>query len=375
MKKKIVMVVSFCCLFWAFGTSTVLASDDGASQQDIDNIVKALKDIKFEFLTYLSYQDGESSGADYSKFVLKRGYFTVKKTVLPWFSARLTTDITQVSDSTEGNSLDGSTALRIKYLYGQFNLPSNALLTKPNIEVGQVHMPWLDFEEHVNYFRLQDPMFIERNGILNSADIGITFSSLLGGTMDDDYQKRVNSHYPGRYGSVSFGIYNGGGYHASEKNDNKVFMARLTIRPLPDVLPGMQLSYFGTTGKGNTSTEPDWTTNLGFISYEHEYVTVTGTYYTGTGKQSGSDENDREGYSVFAEIKPIKKISIIGRYDNFDPNTDMSNDEADRYIGGVAYMLDKPHKNMVLLDYETVNYQQDGTPDDNRIQLTLQATF
>ena len=41
----------------------------------------------------------------------------------------------------------------------------------------------------------------------------------------------------------------------------------------------------------------------------------------------------------------------------------------------VAYYLDKPHKNMVLLDYDTVNYKQSDKKDDKRIQLTLQVAL
>lgn len=365
-KKTLISVLALCCSLLIFGISTSFA-DSSISQEDIEKVASALKGFKFEGLMYLSYQDGENSGSDYSKFALKRGYLTVKKSILPWFSARLTTDISQ--------DADGSTRPRIKYIYGQFNMSDNALLTKPNIEVGQVHMPWLDFEEHVNYFRLQDPMFIERNHIFNSADVGVTFNSLLGGTMDSEYQKTVNNHYPGRYGSVSFGVYNGGGYHSKENNEDKVFMGRLTIRPLPDIVPGLQFSYFGTAGKGNTAEEPEWTTNMGMASYESPFVTLTGTYYAGTGNQSGSDENDKDGSSLFAEIKPNNKFSIIGRLDQFDPNTDLDDDGNTRAIFGVAYMLDKPHKNMILLDYETVSYEMDDTPDDNRLQLTLQVSI
>lgn len=365
-KKALISVLILCCSFFIFGVSTSFA-DDSISQEDIEKVASLLKGIKFESLMYLSYQNGESGDSDFSKFALKRGYLTFKKSIRPWFSARLTTDIHQDDD--------GSTRPRIKYMYGQFHMPDNALLTTPNIEVGQVHMPWLDFEEHINYFRLQDPMFIERNHIFNSADVGVTFNSLLGGTIDKEYQKTVNNHYPGRYGSVSFGVYNGGGYHAKENNENKVIMARLTVRPLPDVVPGLQVSYFGTFGKGNTAEEPDWKTNLGMVSYECPFVTVTGTYYAGTGSQSGSDENDKDGSSLFAEIKPSNKFSIIGRLDQFDPNTDVDDDGNTRAIFGVAYMLDKPHKNMILLDYETVSYDADGTPDDNRVQLTLQISI
>jgi hypothetical protein len=345
--------------------------------KDLESIVKALKGFKFGGLWYLSYQNGETGnttgGSNFNQFVIKRGYFTVEKEFSSWFKARLTTDVTTVNDPT--SNLNGSLSVRIKYLYGQFTAPDIAFLTKPNVEFGVAHMPWLDFEEHVNYYRMQDTMFLERNGIFNSADMGITFASLFGGVMDDDYQKDVSSAYPGRYGSIQVGAYNGGGYAASEQNQNKVVEGRLTIRPLPGIIPGLQLSYFGLTGKGNTAQEPDWNVNLGFTSFEHKYFVLTGQYFWGKGNQAGADQNDKEGYSVFAELKPHKKFSVIGRYDHFDPNTKQANNENDRYIGGIAYHIDKQHKNMILLDYDTVQYKQPGKSDDNRVQLTLQVAF
>jgi len=358
------------------------AETSSADSKDIEKVVNALKGFKFGLLWYLSFQDGEeNNGTDFSRFAIKRGYLTVQKEFMPWLSARMTTDITQVKDEakdTKGkvfSNYDGSIAVRIKYAYGQFNLPDVAFLTKPNIEVGVVHMPWLDYEEHINFYRCQDTMFIERNNTFNSADIGVTFAALLGGVMPEEYQKSVSKDYPGRYGSMSFGIYNGGGYTAAEKNENKVLEGRITIRPLPDIIPSLQFSYFRTTGKGNKDTKPDWTTNLGFVSFEHEYVTLTGQYYWGKGNQKGDDEFDKKGYSFFTEIKPMKQFSVIGRYDHFDPNKDAKDDENNRYIVGAAYMLDKPHKNMILLDYDTVNYKQSDKKDDKRIQLTLQVAL
>jgi hypothetical protein len=381
-KKFSMLFFGFCCFLALTGSSMALAADDDASQKDINAVVKALKGFKFEGLMYLSYQDGrQNNGTDYSQFALKRGYLTVKKDIAPWFTARMTTDISQEKDLAKDdkdkvyNNYDGSYTVRMKYLYGQINLPDNAFLTKPAFEAGLVHRTWIDFEEHVNYYRLQDSMFLERNGIIDSADSGITFTSLLGGTIDKEYQKNVNSANPGRYGSMSFGVYNGGGYHAAENNTNKVFEGRLTIRPLPDVLPGLQFSYLEISGKGNRNTDPDWKVSSEYISYEHKYVTLTGQYYTGTGSEGGSDTNDKKGYSMFAEIKPLDKFSIIGRYDNFDPNKNKSNDENNRTIVGVAYMIDKPHNNMVLLDYDTVSYKDPAKKDDKRVQLTLQVAF
>src|SRR4030042_3636873 len=274
-----------------------------ADTKDFSSIAKALKGFKFGLLWYLSYQNGETgdtdNGTGYSQFSIKRGYFRVTKEFLPWFAAHMTFDVTTVKDpeeaGDEANNLDGSIAVRIKYAYGKFNLPDFAFFTKPYFEVGVVHMPWLDFEEHVNWYRCQDTMFMERNSLFNSADLGVTFVSLFGGEMPKEYQEKVSSYYPGRYGSMSVGIYNGAGYHASEKNQNKPMEARLTIRPLPDIVPGLQMSYFGIWGNGNTDEKPDWNVNTGFASFEHEYVVLTGHYYWGEGRQRGGEENDKEG--------------------------------------------------------------------------------
>lgn len=350
---------------------TEVSSEEG---KDIGDIVNAFKGFKFGYLWYISYQNGENgkgSGEDYDRFTLKRGYINIEKEFTPWFSARITPDINQMKD--DENNYDGSFTVRLKYMYGQFNLPDWSIFTKPYVEVGMVHIPWLDFEEHINFYRCQDTMFIERNKTFNSADLGVTFVSLLGGTMDEEYQHKVNHYYPGRYGSVAVGIYNGSGYHAHEENENKALEGRLTIRPLPDIVPGLQFSYFGIYGKGNKETEPDWTVNLPFVSYEHEYVTLTGQYYWGKGNQKGKDEHKKDGYSFFAELKPTKKFSIIGRYDRFDPNTDASADENTRYIAGVAYHFYKQHKNTLLLDYDHVDYKDPSRKDDKRIQLTLQV--
>ncbi|HMK50449.1 MAG TPA: hypothetical protein VK435_10380 [Thermodesulfovibrionales bacterium] len=390
MKKGFLMLaVSLICMLLLSGFSAATADEEkGVDQKDIDKVVKELKSLKFGLLWYLSYMSGEGKdvggsagdGADRNKFAVKRGYFRVTKEFMPWFDAHLTLDVTQAS--IKDSSLSDSVQVRLKYLYGKFKLPDVAFLTKPNIEVGMVHIPWLDFEENLNFYRLQDTMFIERNGILNSADFGVTFTSLLGGEMPDDYKKNVNSHYAGRYGSFQAGIYNGGGYSTSEKNKNKVVEGRLTVRPLPDIAPGLQFTYFGTTGKGNTDADPDWTTNLAFGSFESEPVVLTGQYYWGKGQQNGANETEKKGYSFFTELKlynmikdSVNKFSVIGRFDHFDPDKDTSSDENNRYIAGLAYYFDKPHKNMVLLDYDTVNYKQSDKKDDKRVQLTLQVAL
>ena len=359
-----------------------------AENKDLGIIAKQLKGIKFGLLWYLSYMNGEGKdvggsagdGVDRNKFAIKRGYFRFTKEFMPWFESHITFDVAQ--ESIQNSKLSDSIQVRLKYIYGKFKLPDLAFLTKPNIEVGLVHMPWLDYEENTNFYRMQDTMFLERNSIFNSAEIGATFTSLLSGEMPKEYQESVNNAYAGRYGSIQGGVYNGGGYHATEQNKNKVLEGRVTIRPLPDVIPGLQLTYFGITGKGNTAANPDWTTNLAFGSFESEPLVVTGQYYWGKGQHDGSNETKKDGFSFFTELKlynmfkdPINRFSMIGRYDHFDPNTDQKDDDNNRYIAGVAYYLDKPHKNMFVADYDHVDYKAIGKKDDHRVQLTLQVAL
>ncbi|MEW6366331.1 MAG: hypothetical protein AB1714_17020 [Acidobacteriota bacterium] len=327
--------------------------------------------VKVGGLAYLSYQNGTTKGVDYSKVTIKRGYILVNATINSFFGARLTPDVTQ--DDT------GDIKLRIKYAYGQFKWAKSGFLTKPNVEFGVAHMPWLDFEEHVNMFRMQDTMFMERNGLFNSADVGVTFAALLGPELDDTYKKAVSSYYPGKYGSFSFGVYNGSGYHAKEKNENKVVEGRVTVRPIPNQLPGLQVSYFGIAGKGNTEKEPDWLVNTLMGSYQHKYLVLTGTWYDGKGNQSGSAVDadgkalERDGWSFFTQLRPTPDWSVIVRYDFFDPNKDVEDDGNKRTIVGVAYEF--AHHNYLLFDYDRVDYEKSGVDADDRLQLTLQVSF
>ncbi len=337
----------------------------------------AKSDLSVGSTSYISYEtqitdeDGLHGGA----FKVHRSYLTVKKSIYKNLGFRMTLDAHQ--DET------GDMKVRLKYVYAHYLFDDIAFITKPNIEFGQVHTPWLDFEEHINYYRMQGTMFMERSGLFNSADFGITAAGYLGGELDADYKKNVNSKYAGRYGSFAFGVYNGGGYHALESTQNKTIEGRLTVRPLPDVIPGLQLSYFGIFGQGNkdygTDSIPDWQNNAFMLSYESQYFTVTGQYVMGQGNQKGSNVTNVfeaaniNGYSAFIEAKPFEKWKAIFRYDNFDSNTDIDNNEAQRMIVGVGY--DFGHHNILILDFDKAMFNDPLKDDINLIKLTMQIEF
>jgi hypothetical protein len=298
----------------------------------------------------------------------------VRKSITDYLSFRITPDVHQ-DDS-------GDWKLRIKYLHARFTAPGNDVFNKPFAEVGIAHMPWLDFEEHINLFRMQGTMFMERNSLFNSADLGVMFGANLGSELPDEYKDNVNSSYAGRWGSFQVGVFNGGGYHAEANNNNMAFEGRLTVRPLPDVVPGLQFSAFGLTGKGNTAESPDWNVFNGMVSYESQIFNGTAQYYTGTGTQKGTavDDNgnslDQNGYSLFGEFRMPEReeYSVFARYDRFD--TDVNSATADvrkRFIVGLAWQFFSG--NYLIVNYDGLHHSLPGVPTEYSVEMTLQMVY
>lgn len=325
---------------------------------------------------FLSYQDGKGKSGNYNSFNLKRGYINIKKSLKKSISCRITPDI---SVDREGDG-EGDIELRLKYCYLEYSLSNIGFLFKPYIEFGLVHRPWLDFEEHINNYRVQGTLFLERNAILNSADYGLTFISLIGGEMHNEYKQAVNKSYPGKFGSLALGIYNGGGYHAIEKNQNKTIEGRLSLRPFPRMIPGLQFSYQGVYGKGNTPSEPDWNFNMGFFSWEHRNFVATGLYYIGKGSFKGTviDPSGKstcnDGFSLFAELKlPDTKLSIIGRYDYFNQESKPTDWQSKRYILGVAYHF--IGKSKILIDYDHNDMNKAGMKNESVFEFAVEVHY
>ncbi|MDL1971292.1 MAG: hypothetical protein LWW94_10110 [Candidatus Desulfofervidaceae bacterium] len=366
---------------WCWVLIACLTLCAGLVRAETVELPPALRGIKIGALWYLDYRAGKKSRESYNHFSITRGYINIKKKITPWLRVRVTPDITRTSN--------GDVNVRIKYLYARLYFPDLGFITNNFIEFGQIHFPWLDFKEAVNGYRCQGTMLQERNHIFNSADQGIAWFGYFGGEMPKEYKEKVDKHYAGRYGSFSLGVFNGSGYHAGEKNNNKALEGRITIRPLPDIFPGLQLSYFGIYGKGNLSDDPsksdyygkygfsslpDWWVNTFYVSYEAPLYTWTFTYARDKGCQSGKDEDNKQGFSWFARVKmPFEpKIEVIGRYDIWDPNLNQVKDIERRVIAGVSYRLYK--NNLILLDYEKL-FREGNQPDDYFIQTVLQISF
>ncbi len=336
-----------------------------------------LPQVSFEGLFYLTYQLGEKGGEDFNQFKITRSYFTARAKILSNFSARITMDGHQ--DDT------GDVKVRLKYAYGKWDFGDWGGLKKVGLEMGIVHMVWLDFEEHIDMYRMRDQMFMERSGLFNSADIGLTLAGGFGDELSDEYQGEVSHYYPSKYGSWAVGVYNGGGYHANEKNEGKSVQGRVTLRPFADVLPGFQLSGLVIAGEGNQDGESEETPDLRvynvMASYQFPQGTLTAQYAAGEGNQKGSwyDMDDPslateyDGFSFFGEYKAGPHWRLIGGFDDFNRTPTDGDESYYRWHGGIGY--DFGGRNILIFDVDQVNWDDSGRDSDIRYQAVMQVKF
>ena len=311
---------------------------------------------------FLDLHAGDATPA--SEFSVDRGYIIIKHQLNERLGGRITPDI---SVDREGDG-QGDLEMRLKYCYVDWKLGDLGPLNAAHVEFGLVHRPWLDFEEHVQRYRVQGTMFLERNGLFNSGDYGTTFFARLGEPLPEEERRHMASKYAGRRGSVALGLYNGGGYHAIEANDQKTVEGRVSFRPLPDAAPGLQLSYHGVIGRDNTVASGDWTLNLWHLAWEHPRAVLTAQYYHGRGDFKGNavdvagDPLAQTGFSIFGELRlHERRWSLLMRYDTFD---DVEDDLRERLIAGVAHHVDAHTK--VVLDYDV---QARGDWGDSRTEV------
>ena len=352
-----------------------------AAQEAAADTANPFPSISFEGLFYLNYETGEEEGDGYSRFNVHRAYLTTRVRLLPRLSARLTLDTNQDSEG----AVTGDMQVRLKYAYVKYDFGNWGRLTGIGLEGGIVHMVWLDFEEHVNLYRMRDQMFMERTGMFNSADFGLTLSGGIGEELSEEYQAEVSSHYPARWGSFAVGVYNGGGYHAVERNENKVAEGRLTIRPLPDVVPGFQVSGLAIVGEGNRygalAEIPDWRAYNVMGSYQFPHGTVTAQYAWGKGNQGGSwtepedpgEATDYDGYSVFGEYRFGPHWRVIGGFDDFQRSPGTSDLGFTRLHGGVGY--DFGDQNVLVFDLDRRDWDDPELATDTRYQVVMQVKF
>lgn len=283
---------------------------------------------------------GENTG----KFEMRRNYFQVKAFLFdnPKSYARVTMDFTNTN---------GYNDVIVKYAY----LYLDNVLPNTGVEFGQVHRPWLDYEEHSGWlYRAISKTAIEAQetaDLTNSADLGINF--------------KTNTDYF----TSEIGLFNGEGYHgAKEGGDNTSASTgtgngnslewRLTAAMLGNGKAHrhatkdtwFDASFWGQINMDNASNKDangDYQTyNIYGLHavYNMPSFLVSAQYFQADNDNTAKYSKNGAGYSVNATYRFGQKLAfeVFGRVDGWTAQQDNSDDlSTNNYIYGLGWEQNK----------------------------------
>jgi Phosphate-selective porin O and P len=318
-------------------------------------------------------QDADGNTIHPSAFNVTRAYINVTGNVSHNVSFRVTPDISRLTTTTTttglqtgesvsaSTSLDGSLTFRLKYAYGQFNLDDQ--WSKGSwVRLGLQQTPYVDYAENIYRYRFQGPIFEDTEKFITSSDFALS----------------THYNFPGNFGDVHGGYYNGDGYAKADANDQKAIQIRATLRPAPNagVIKGVRLTVFYDAddyAQGDAKTRL-----IENVTFEHKYINA-GVDHLDAKDQTAATASEvkADGWSVWATPKSTKGWEGLLRYDSLKPDKTVDAKKS-RKIAGVAYWFttQKPATAALLLDYEDVKYDTLlAKPDEKRYALHALFAF
>ena len=341
-----------------------------AEETTAPKILSKAKKIKFEGVGYLGYTFiDRNNGVDEGDFEIRRGYFITKFYLNNKDYFRFTLDVTKhhhKDKSTEGNELNA----KLKHLYLYKDLSTYIPYT--GFEIGLVHTPWLDYEEHSGWwYRSISKTFYEASDgahLLPSADLGIDFKTKT------------------KYISAEYGIFEGEGYDhigrkdKGNKGNKPMIEGRLTAHiigdgrkkqnPLKDQY--LNISLHALNSYNHRGSDDNLTVYQAHIVYNQPLFLVAGQYIK-SDWYKGS-ENEGDGYSFNFELRPLleHRLAVFGRYDHWDAENNNSQDR-DMYIYGISWRMNKYIR--WIINGISTDYKDSDTKDYNKYMLSTEVHF
>ncbi len=299
------------------------------------------------FWTRYTYENPTTPEVDENDnyFSVERGYIRWKTKTSP-VSFSGTVDITSKKDATASTDWQ----VRLKYAQADWTIPGiGKYLPDAKLILGlqKVYFGFVDLWE----YPLIEKNLEEAEKKMNSAELGVGFHSFL----------------PCGYGEFSVQAFNGNGYtNVAEVNANKALVGNLSVIPLPGIT--LKGSYWmAEQPSGDTIvTQVAQDRYVGLLQLKYGPATLVGEYLA-----TIDDEINGLGYMVFAEFAITKPVSILGRYDHYDGDTDVDNNGHNRIIGGINWEV-SDHL-LTQFNYQLKTYD-DGDSED-KVMAQFKVSF
>lgn len=275
-----------------------------------------------------------------SEIAVKRGYLRLEPEFSENIDGRFNLDFFSDNDGQSG------AGLKLKYVYLNFKdfLPLPDAVIKAGLikhYFGNIY----DWEYRTVAKALED-----YTGVASSADYG---AAILGGL-------------PGNYGKYAFSLTNGEGYKmtGSDIDMNPEFLFNLRLEPVSGIEVGGSVLYEGNFVDSISEKRYAYAGIAGFSSGP---VEILGEYLF-----SREDNLRGHGFMIMGIFALSDKYEFVGRYDNWDPNSSIENNDETRIIGGINWNI-VPHKdggNKIVLQL-----QGEKNEDRNRLLAQIKWKF
>lgn len=278
-----------------------------------------LNAVKVSSLIFFRWQKYVSGTGVPNNFDIDRAYIDFRKNLDKNASARLTLDIARINGASRQNLFDF-----LKYAY--VDMPINGIIGK----LGLQQTVWIDWAEKMLSLRYVAKTMLDNESVMSSSDFGIGAA----GKFSLSNMPEIEYHTT---------LLNGPGFATAESNSEKAIGLRLNSTLYSAENSGkVLLGAFANSEYLNGS-------QFGFgLSYQHDMGRFFGEMVTGS---KNSKKISGASLGGILNLSFIKNYSIFARIDNFDPDTNVANDERSKLFYGIQYEWSKDIK--LALDMQT----------------------
>ena len=285
----------------------------------------------------------DPSEENFNGFQFRRIYFTFENNLNPDIKVRL-----RLEAETEKTTSSSLISPFVKDAY----LEWANLIKYHKVVLGLSSPPTWALSETVWGYRSIEKTIMDYRKIRSSREMGVGLKGAF------DLENRYNHHLM---------IGNGNGYKGPEDDKYKLFMYSFWVVPVEGLTLEVYADYERTTMSLDKANDIVY---KGFAAYEQPQFTIGVEGFQQSMKNDDIDTKSL-GVSLFGSAIPMPgtKFKVFGRFDYWDPDTDIENNEENFIIGGLDFI---PAGNVHVMPNVVVRtYSDDGKEND----VTARVTF
>jgi len=322
---------------WAMPIAVLLCCFSSLAAQEGKISGYIFGDYYYEF----SHPNAATDALNRNGFQFRRAYFTYDRNLSERFSVRFRLEMN--SPDLFGSQDFGASSQLTPYIKHAY-LRWNNFIPQSNLSFGVVGTPTWNISEEVWGYRSVEKTIMDVRKVTSSADFGLA--------LDGKFTKSGVLNY-------NVLVANGTGTRSETDKNKRIFVnTPVKIQNAYFVVP--YVDYEGGNGGRSKNTlalfaglqKPDF----------HGGVEI----YQRTSNKALANNQDKteNGFSIFGAVKVAEKVKLLGRYDIYDPNTDLDDDGNTFIIAGLDFA---PEKNVNIIPNVKIESYQAAGKDANTI--------